>query len=116
MANLKLKEEAIVLREKGESISEIAEKLGKSKGTVSYWCRNIELSPELQKKLIERRKFYGKEKFLKLAEQKRKVRLLNIEKFKKEGREDVRSISRRDLFMVGLALYWGEGYKKGDDE
>jgi hypothetical protein len=33
-----------------------------------------------------------------------------------KGRSDVGQISQRDLFMLGLALYWGEGYKQGSQE
>lgn len=37
-------------------------------------------------------------------------------KQKRLGREDVAHLSQRDLFMLGIALYWGEGYKSGNEE
>ena len=32
------------------------------------------------------------------------------------GKRDVGKLSKRDIHMVGLGLYWGEGYKKGSQE
>jgi hypothetical protein len=34
----------------------------------------------------------------------------------KEGGQMVGRMSERDVLMVGLGLYWGEGYKKGNQE
>ena len=42
-------------------------------------------------------------------------RLERIKKFKKEGIECLGSISARDFLVAGVALYWGEGQKKGRD-
>ena len=50
------------------------------------------------------------------AEKLRRKRLLTIEKLKKDGIVDVGNLSKRELFLVGAALYWAEGYNKGDGE
>jgi hypothetical protein len=50
------------------------------------------------------------------AEEKHHLRLEKERFLLAAGRKDVGKISRRDLFMLGLALYWGEGYKGLSDE
>ncbi len=35
-----------------------------------------------------------------------------IEKLRKEGIEEVGSLSKRELFVLGISLYWAEGFKK----
>jgi hypothetical protein len=34
----------------------------------------------------------------------------------KQGKEDIDMLQIRDLFMLGIGLYWGEGYKRGSQE
>ncbi len=61
------KSKAILLRKKGKSLSEIAQELGVSKGSVSIWVRDIELSKSAQKNLslkIQRGFIYAKNKGL----------------------------------------------------
>ena len=40
----------------------------------------------------------------------------NISAEMERGARDVGTLSQRDLFLLGLALYWGEGYKNGNEE
>lgn len=47
------------------------------------------------------------------SKNKIKERMDRLEKFKELGKNMVGNISKRDLFLVGIALYWGEGNKKG---
>jgi transposase-like protein len=49
-----MKEQAIVLRESGESIKEIAKKLGRSPSTVHAWVKNIPVSQETMDILSKR--------------------------------------------------------------
>jgi len=53
---------------------------------------------------------------LKSAEQKRKKRRQNIREADNKARDKIGIVSSRDIYMVGLGLYWGEGYKKGNQE
>lgn len=50
------REQARVLRSKGKSIRDIAESLGVSKGSVSIWVKDTELTPEQQQILAEAEK------------------------------------------------------------
>lgn len=100
------------LRKQGQSIKEIAKKLKVSPGSVSPWCRDIELTPEQTKTLEERARdpYYGR-RGIYLASLKRKQNL-KINKLIKKGAKEVGNLTKRELFLVGVALYWGEGFKK----
>jgi transcriptional regulator with XRE-family HTH domain len=100
------------LRKHGISIKKIAEKLNVSAGSVSNWCRDIELSAK-QLALLEKQAkdpFYGK-RALYLAKLKKKQDY-KIAKLIREGSKEIGKLTRRELFLVGVALYWGEGFKK----
>jgi len=100
------------LRKQGESIKEIAKKLKVSPSSVSTWCRDIELTPKQTKALEERARdpYYGR-RGIYLASLKRKQNL-KINKLIKKGAKEVGNLTKRELFLVGVALYWGEGFKK----
>ncbi len=51
-----------------------------------------------------------------LANQKRLFTEQKIEKLKQEGAREVGVLDKRELFLAGLGLYWGEGYKYGSGE
>ncbi|MBI2066202.1 hypothetical protein HYT60_01735 [Candidatus Woesebacteria bacterium] len=100
------------LRKQGQSIKEIAKKLKVSPSSVSTWCRDIELTPKQTKTLEERARdpYYGR-RGVYLASLKRKQNL-KINKLIKEGAKEIGNLTKRELFLVGVALYWGEGFKK----
>ncbi|MEK7080473.1 MAG: helix-turn-helix domain-containing protein [Patescibacteria group bacterium] len=109
MANVEEKNKALKLRLKGKSISEIAEKIDIPKSTISIWCRNVKLKREYIDRLAKRQisgSYKGRMKFL---ERIRNERLLQTEKLRKEGLGDVKHISKRDLFIAGIAMYLSEG-------
>ncbi len=112
MANSLSRDKAITLRKSGKSLNEITKSLAVPKSTVRYWCRDIVLSQKDLKRLAERHKLGG----LLTAENRRKERLLKIETLKEEGMKEIGNLSKRDLFLAGVALYWAEGYRKGDGE
>lgn len=116
MASIHLRERARVLRKRGASIAEIARKLPASKSTVSYWCRDIALSNKQIQHLAERQTEGGARGRLHAAEQKRAVRLKATEQEFARGARLVGPLRERDIFVLGTALYWGEGYKSGNDE
>lgn len=111
MAKFREKIEARKIRLKGGSISEIARKLSLSKSTVSSWCKDIQLTAKQIGQLSRRQLSASYKGRLKAAEQKRKNRLVNIEKLRQEGIKEIGKINQRELFLAGLGIYWGEGYK-----
>jgi hypothetical protein len=116
MANIQLREEALALRHRGHSISEIVKKLGASKSTVSYWCRDILLSERQIRFLANKKKEGGRIGRLRASEQKRLARIKAVAIETENGKRDIGRLSKRDLFILGLGLYWGEGYKSGNEE
>ncbi len=100
------------LRSKGESIKEIARKLSVSPGSVSVWCRDIELTPQQIQVLEKRAKdpYYG-ERGVYLAKLKMQTNK-KITDLKNLGIKTVGKLTSRELFLVGVGLYWAEGFKK----
>lgn len=100
---------AIELRSKGESIKNIAKQLSVSKGSVSVWVRKVSISSETRKSLFMRGWTSG------AIEKRRSARLHNEEQKRKviidKAAQDIRKISKDDLKLIGIALYWAEGGK-----
>lgn len=109
MARLADKEKARRLRTQGKSYSEIKQRLGVGKGTLSAWLADMPLTPEQMRHV---RDFNPRriEHFRETMSKKRDARLhIAYER----ARKDIGKLSRRDLFIAGLYLYWGEGNKSG---
>jgi predicted transcriptional regulator len=104
-----LRVEARRLREQGLSVREIQKMLGVSKGSVSRWVSDIELT-EAQIDILKERQGHGaiigqiagaranKEKF-------RKLRIV----YQEAGRTKAREMN--PFHMAGCMLYWAEGSK-----
>lgn len=116
MAKPKEQAQAIKLREKGNSISSIATQLHVSKSTVSHWCKDISLTKEQIRAIAIASEHRATEALLRSAENQRKERRARVAAETQKGAQLVGSLSDRDVIMVGLGLYWGEGYKKGSQE
>lgn len=95
------------LRTQGHSYSSISNEIGISKSTLSYWLRDIPYNPNQETR--ERLKA-GK---LKAAIHKNRIKLESIKRAEMEAKKEVGELSKRDIFMVGLGLYIGEGSKTG---
>lgn len=101
------KQEAIKLRQKGYSYSQIKEKLGVSKSTLSGWLSEMPLS---EKRIKELRDFSPQriERYRNTMRAKKESRLKEVyERVSK----DIGKFSKREIFLLGLFLYWGEGTK-----
>jgi predicted transcriptional regulator len=107
---LEEKKKAILLREKGYSITTIARRLKVSKASVSGWVKDVNLSKETMT-LIQRRSHSA------VAVEKRRLSRLTNENSRRSivkisAQNEVSKISEPQLFLIGIALYWGEGSKK----
>lgn len=100
-----VKIQAIKFRESGWSYNVIAQRLHVSKSTLSHWLREIPYSPNAT--IIKR----VKEGPLKSAILRNQKKLATIASIKKKAASEIDVISKRDLFMLGLGLYIGEGTK-----
>lgn len=105
---MKLEEQAAArkMRQEGESVCVIAKKIGVSKGSVSRWVRDIELTKEQTATLAMRNpRLRGSNTNFLVAKELRT-------KYQEEGRTLARQLMDVDRdFVIGCALYWAEGYK-----
>lgn len=107
---------AEVLRRHGASLKEIARKIGVSQSTASRWCFDIVLTQNQRDKLEMRRRMAGAKALAPWIRRNRELKRDDINKQNSLGRRDIGRISKRDLLILGLGLYWGEGYKRGSQE
>lgn len=101
------------LRSEGVSIKDIAKKLDVAKSSVSLWCKDIFLSPEVIRKIT----LDGYKKNLKgrlmgsLINKNKKINKVNL--LQKEAEKEIVKISKRDMQMLSVGLFWSEGSKTG---
>jgi hypothetical protein len=112
MAKAREKIIARQFREKGRSIRWIAKKLNVSPGSASLWCRDVKLSQIqiLQLEKQGRDPLYGRRLEYALEQQSKRIEKTNY--LMKEGIEEVGKLGKRELLLVGISLYWAEGYKR----
>ena len=96
---------AIEMRTSGHSYNYIAPKVGVSKGTLSVWLADVPYSPnkETQARIGRARAASGAIKS--------KLKQDSLRRAHMEALKDIGKFSKRDLFMIGLGLYIGEGAK-----
>ena len=107
MARKQDKQKALIMRKKGMSYSQIKEKLGVGKGTLSGWLYNMPLSDERIRELranspVRIEKFRNTMRAKREA--KNKIAYQNIA-------QRIGAISAREFLIAGLFLYWAEGSK-----
>lgn len=110
------RDSALLLRRNGRSIKDIANKLHVSQGTVSRWCAGIHLTSSQKLLLDEKRRVAGIASLAPWIERNKNMKSEDLKKQKSLGIKDLGKISHRDLLLLGLGLYWGEGYKRGSQE
>src|SRR5574343_181567 len=86
LVNISKKEKAINLRKEGKTYSEILKEIPVAKSTLSEWFRDVSLSKKQNQKLTQ-------EKYTKAF-------------------GDVKNITKRELWLIGVVLYWAEGSKE----
>jgi len=112
MAKSRLRIKARKMRFKGESVKAIAKQLEINRGTVSLWVKDIILSVEqLEKLKINSIKGAERGRLISAFRQKEKLRIKKRECLE-FGVNQIHDLSKRELLITGLALYWGEGSKK----
>lgn len=110
MAKPILKQRAIELRKAGHSYSHIRQSLGVSKGTLSAWLEGLPLSPERIRELRD----WNEVRIEHYRETKRKKREAILREIYDEESLKIFPLSKREEFLCGLFLYWGEGTKRLD--
>lgn len=94
-----------MLRRNGWSYNVIAKRLRVAKSTLSHWLREVPYEPN---QAIIKRIRLGPAR---AAASKGRRRLAQILSLQAQGRRDLGRLSDRDLLLLGLGLYLGEGSK-----
>jgi hypothetical protein len=103
-----VREKARELRRRGMSVGAIAKAVGASKGSVSVWVRDIELTEEQKAALKRCQHRWGAQN--KGAQANRSKHLEKRKAYQEAGRARAREGS--PLHLAGCMLYWAEGAKK----
>lgn len=106
------RETAFKLRLGGKSYSEIGKILGTPKSTLSGWFYNLVLSEDLKKKIESRARRKSFAGLLRRNKNQTKLAQLRAENIRKQSASEISILSKKDLFLSGIVLYWAEGYKR----
>lgn len=96
------KQSAIELRARGMSYSEIQKIMPVPKSTLSMWLRNIEFS-EIHKFRLKKKRLQAG---LAAIEERKKKRRQEIFEVRQSAAQDIKEITKRELWLSGLLLYW----------
>ena len=107
MARFKDHEKAIILRKKEMSYNQIRKILKVSKSTLSIWLRNYPLSEQRIRQLRD----WSEQRIEKCRETKRRKKERRLKETYETQKKFILPLEKRELFMLGLGLYWGEGAK-----
>ena len=109
---IRVQQKAVRLREKGKTLREIGRVLRISSSTAHLWTRVVRLT-ELQKRAIwEKHKEAFQAGRRRVTLRQRQERHKEEIKYKQIGKNMVGVISKRELMLIGAALYWSEGFKR----
>jgi len=112
MSRIKDRQKAIELRKEGKTYTQIRKQLKISKSTLSEWLSKYPLTKE-QAKLLEANRILskelGNEKTRLVKQKKREARIKSTYDNQKKYWQ---KLSKRELEIAGLFLYWGEGSKR----
>src|SRR3989338_3993950 len=108
----KNRNEALKLRLKGKSYNEISNLMGIPKSTLSGWFTNLELSHKAKQR-IQKRVYAGSLRGL-IRRNKNQTHLAvqRMRSARSKARNEIQSLSKNDIKLIGVALYWAEGYKR----
>ena len=108
MAKYQERERAIVLRRGGSTYSQILAEIPIAKSTLAIWLRAAGLAEENEQKITLKRR----EAAFRGAQARRTMRLAEVSFHIEQGILDIQNISTRELWLIGVALYWAEGSKQ----
>ena len=107
------KRKAILLRREGYSYNEIRNIIPDlSKGTISGWLKNIELTTEHRARIIQKMATAGEKGRLKGAWTNKRKALDRITAIQNTATLEFDKLFADPLFICALSLYWAEGAKK----
>jgi len=106
------KKRAILLRKQGKSYNAISKILGIPKSTLSLWIKDIKMPIEIERKFWDRTRKKWARNITKFNKKRAEIARERVQQIQKIASGDIKKISNRELFLLGIALYWAEGCKK----
>jgi len=107
MARFKDREKALALRRQKYSYSQIKQILKINKSTLSYWLRDYPLSKERIRELRD----CNEQRIERYRDTMRRKKETRLNYYYKEQKDIIFPLNKRELYLAGLFLYWGEGSK-----
>ncbi len=104
------KAKAIALRREGKTYGEILSLVPVSKSTLSLWLRDVNLARP-QQQIITKKRAAAQRRG---GAARRTLREVSTEQVIIAAQEEIGHITKRELFLIGIALYWAEGSKQKD--
>ena len=108
----KEKEQALKLRLSGKSYTEIQRVLGTPKSTLSGWLSNLQISENLRRKIMSRAREKSTAALIRRNKNQTLLALKRRSEVMETARRQIAVPSKENLWFMGLALYWAEGYKR----
>ena len=103
---------AIQMRKQGKTYNEINKLLNIPKSTLSGWFKELRISPIVKKRLWTN----SQKKWAQSITNYNKKRALNIFNRNNEIQQrisrEIGKLTKRELMLIGTALYWAEGNRK----
>ena len=93
---------AIELRKKGFSYRQIETSISIPKSTIAYWVRSVPLTEIQLQKLKDNRSRSAREN----ARKKKSKIAQRMDEIQNASVRDIRQISKRELWLMGIILYW----------
>lgn len=106
--NNALKEKAVNLRKQGLTLSEVLKEIPVAKSTLSLWFKDVGLSKAQKQRITDKRIAASRRGAL--AKKDKRIALSN--KIFSKSEKEIGLISKRELWLIGTALYWAEGAKE----
>ena len=103
-----LNKKAVALRKKGLTYSAIMDQVPVAKSTLALWFKEVKLSKPQIQKITKARLAAG----LRGAARKRQQRIAKMQRIIWRAERQIGRISRRELWLIGTAIYWAEGTKE----
>ena len=105
-----LKTQAIKLRREGNSYSEILAKVPVAKSTLSLWLQDVSMSKHQRQLFTEKKRLAS----FRGGQARRDMNVALTRGIFEKTNKDIKSISKQELFLIGVILYWAEGNKEKD--
>lgn len=105
------KQRVVELRRRGLSYSEIREEIPMPKSTLSLWLRGIALPKTHKERLFQKRLRAA----LRGAKRRKETRVQQTIDIQRSASKDIKEISPRELWLIGITLYWACGSRTKKD-